>query len=48
MKWLVGWLQAISMTTMEEKHDVYLRYDELPCKKYDQEVTYNKVCTNMD
>lgn len=37
--------QAISLTTMEDKHDVYLRYDDLPCKKYDQKVTYNKVCT---
>ncbi len=31
------------MTTVEEKDDVWLRFDELPCAKYDQKITYNSV-----
>ena len=34
------------MTTVEEKDDVFLRFDELPCPKYDQKVTSNSVSSS--
>ena len=36
-------LQVISIRSIEEKDDVFLRYDELPCPAYDQKVTFNEV-----
>lgn len=33
----------VSVKSMKEKDDVYLRFDEHPCPEYDKRVTYNKV-----
>lgn len=35
----------VSVQSMKEKDDLYLRFDELPCPEYDKRVTYNKVIT---
>ena len=37
-------MQVIGMTTVEEKDDLLLRFDELPCPKYDQKI-HNSVGT---
>lgn len=40
---LVTGLQIVSMKSLKERNDAFLRFDELPCPEYDRKVTHNKV-----